>query len=210
LAIHDLYESQSSPGEEIVVQLVDGGVFDNQGLDALFDAGCTHVICSDASSQLEDERLLSTRFYKVLQRSSDVMMDRIRGQGFYVLDREITNCVFFHLRQTFPGIPGYPTIPGDPGRPNSHAYRLANLRTDLDSFSDLEAYTLMYDGYFLSSDRLQQKGGLGIAANPLPPSQDWGTGSVQFQTHGMEKISAKDKPCSIMPKATAGTCLVVK
>jgi hypothetical protein len=37
-----------------------------------------------------------------------------------------------------------------------------------------------------------------------------GTGSVQFQTHGMEKISAKDKPCSIMPKATAGTCLVVK
>jgi NTE family protein len=172
LAIHDLYESQSSPGEEIVVELVDGGVFDNQGLDTLF-AGCTHVICSDASSQLEDERLLSTRFYKVLQRSSDVMMDRIRGQGFYVLDKEIANCVFFHLRQTFPGISGYPTIPGDPGRPNSHAYRLANLRTDLDSFSDLEAYSLMYDGYFLSSNALQQKGGLGIAANPLPPSQDW-------------------------------------
>ena len=37
-----------------------------------------------------------------------------------------------------------------------------------------------------------------------------GTGSVQFQTHGMEKISAKDKPCSIMPKATAGTRWVVK
>jgi hypothetical protein len=26
----------------------------------------------------------------------------------------------------------------------------------------------------------------------------------------MEKISAKDKPCSMMPKATAGTCWVVK
>jgi hypothetical protein len=173
LAIHDLYESQSSPGEEIVVELVDGGVFDNQGLDALFAAGCTHVICSDASGQLEDERLLSTRFYKVLQRSGDVMMDRIRGQGLYVLDREITNCVFFHLRQTFPGISGYPAIPGSPSKPNSHVYHLANLRTDLDSFSDLEAYSLMYDSYFLSSYALQQEGGLGIAANPLPPSQDW-------------------------------------
>jgi hypothetical protein len=44
----------------------------------------------------------------------------------------------------------------------------------------------------------------------FPLDNGWGTGSVQFQTHGMEKISAKDKPCSMMPKATAGTCLMVK
>lgn len=173
LAIHDLYEN--SQGEEIVVELVDGGVFDNQGLDALFAAGCTHIICSDASGQLEDERVLSTRFYNVIERSTDTMMDRIRQQGFYVLDDKTTESgyAFFHLRETFPASPDYPAIPGDPGKPDSHVYRLANLRTDLDAFSDLEAYTLMYDGYCLSSAAIEAKKGLGIPAKPLPRLQDW-------------------------------------
>jgi hypothetical protein len=39
LSIHDLYWNSSQ--EEIVVELVDGGVFDNQGLDALFETNCT-------------------------------------------------------------------------------------------------------------------------------------------------------------------------
>ena len=45
--------------KERLVELVDGGVFDNQGVDALLEApACTHIICSDASRQLEDSRTL--------------------------------------------------------------------------------------------------------------------------------------------------------
>ena len=37
---------------EYPLQLVDGGMYDNQGIDALLDAGCTDVVVSDAGGQL--------------------------------------------------------------------------------------------------------------------------------------------------------------
>ncbi len=58
LPIHNLYRDQG--GDEIVVELEDGGVFDNQGQVALLSAQCTHIFVSDASGQLVDEHLLST------------------------------------------------------------------------------------------------------------------------------------------------------
>ena len=54
LAISNLYDG-------ITVQLVDGGVADNQGVQGLFDEGCTHLIISDASLQLPDEEKPSGR-----------------------------------------------------------------------------------------------------------------------------------------------------
>ncbi len=74
---------------------------------------------------------------------------------------------FFHLRESFgdrrselyrgrtdvPDCRSYPAIPGpndrSNGRDDGHIYRLSNLRTDLDSFTDIEAYALMYDAYCL-------------------------------------------------------------
>ena len=69
LSVHDLY--WNSRQEEIVVELVDGGVYDNQGCDALVNADprCDYIICSDASGQLEDARAPSSAILSVARRA---------------------------------------------------------------------------------------------------------------------------------------------
>ena len=200
LAIHDLY--QNSEREEIVVQLVDGGVFDNQGLAALFTAGCTHIICSDASGQMEDELAPSIQFYHVLKRSNDILMDRVRDDGLqnlFLRERgyqllsannsragddtlrqelaqrlNVREFAFFYLKDSFPESPGFPCLPGPVDKRTGMIYCLSQLRTDLDSFTDLEAYALMYDGYCLSGEHLTRQKELGATvASVGQPREQW-------------------------------------
>ena len=49
-----------------VVELVDGGVHDNQGLEGLADRACTHMIISDGSGQMPDVARPSIRLQAVL------------------------------------------------------------------------------------------------------------------------------------------------
>jgi NTE family protein len=185
LAIHDL--CWNSRGEEIVVELVDGGVFDNQGVDALLElpAGqkpCTHVICSDASGQIEDLRAPASRALAVAGRAQDVLMTRVREEVFRGLNADerkangLKAFSFFHLREVAPSVAGsaYPQLPGpvdrtDPAKMDGHVYRLSNLRTDLDSFTDIEAHSLMYHAYCLSDCKLA------AASDDLnaKPGRDW-------------------------------------
>ena len=189
LPIHDLYSN--SKGEVIVVELSDGGVFDNQGLDALVSAGCTEVIISDACGQLEDERLLATDLLSTSQRANDVMMERIRGHGYCGLwfrakAREylasspeaaafrasycfIDRAALTHLREVAPNKPSLPAIPGPGSGPDGLVYRMSGLRTDLDSFSDLEADALMYHGYALALNELAPAG----SAPRSTPQRPW-------------------------------------
>lgn len=194
LAIHDLY--QNGAGRDIVVELADGGVFDNQGVDALFQHGCSHFMVSDACGQLEDQRLLGTRFFQVAQRANDVMMDKIRSETLYrlhagqalqhadcnagdadilALRRENGVCGFalVHLRQSCSDSVDYPRLPDPVHRPEGTVYRLSGLRTDLDAFSDAEAYALMYHGYNLTHEQIgaSRLAGLGLAAWQRRP--DW-------------------------------------
>lgn len=188
LAIHDLYESGG--GEEIVIELSDGGVYDNQGVDALFHKGCSHFVISDASGQLEDERILGTQFFQVVQRSSDVMMNKIRNETLYrvqagtdalasnpggpfATDNGVAAYALMHLRQAFDNSPEYPNFPPPVNRPGGLVYRLSSLRTDLDSFSDAEANALMYDGYCLAHERLCDGFGA-LCARGWKKGTDWG------------------------------------
>jgi len=160
--IHDLYKN--SNGDDIVVELSDGGVFDNQGIDALINAGCTNLMVSDACGQLVDERLLGTDAFSVAMRSNDVMMERIRGWNYHDLALRQPS-PFLHLRQEASNSQDFPALPSPVDRPGGLVYRISGLRTDLDSFSDIEAYSLMYHAYGLARDRL------GTAATP--PCMDW-------------------------------------
>jgi NTE family protein len=206
MPIHDLY--WSGEGREIVVELVDGGVFDNQGIDALYVESCSEIICSDASGQLEDECAPSSKAFAVAMRANGVMMDRIRNDGYYNLfqsergdklieehdpacagnpleselrkEWNVDKFAFFHLRECFARQPDYPAFPGpvDKATANEgHIYRLSNIRTDLDSFSDVEAFSLMYDGYCLSNERLFADG---IGSDGTLPSRSAGTDRWQF------------------------------
>ena len=147
LCLSGLYKTEA--GEDIIVRLVDGGVFDNQGLISLFAAGCTHIICSDASDLLKHVRDPSTRLINAAIRANEIMMDRIRNK---ILDdlfaRPPQTYAFFHLGAAV----SQQTFPADA---QQLLYALSHLRTDLDSFTDQEAYTLMYYGYRLVSEKLQ-------------------------------------------------------
>lgn len=203
MSIHDLY--WNSAGKEIVVELVDGGIYDNQGLDALYDAQCTGIICSDASGQLEDDRTPSSKTVPVIMRTNDILMDRVRDDGYYnlyqsergekllnehdpqlksnALETElrphwnVEHFAFFHLRETFKGqLPGYPDIPGPVDRATAttgHVYHLSNIRTDLDSFSDIEACALMYDGYCLANKHVCAMLGMPLTLPPRGGLDEW-------------------------------------
>ncbi len=145
LSLNGLYETEL--GEPIEVRLVDGGVFDNQGLISLFNENCTHIVCSDASDPLKKEPNPPTRVLNVAMRANEIMMDRIRTEVLNeLLESYPGRYAFFHLGDEM----------GEHLFPNE-AQRIVNalsyIRTDLDSFSDLEAYTLMYYGYQSSGEK---------------------------------------------------------
>lgn len=168
LPIHDLYEMN---GEEVVVELVDGGVFDNQGLATITDESCTHTICSDASGQLQYDRTPASTEVSVLLRSNDILMERVRGLETENLKNK-PNTGFWHLRDHFTGTSHFPafSLPVDNSDDSSNGqfYLLSAIRTDLDAFSNLEANALMYDGYCLCDYFLNQSAGLTNA-----PSGHW-------------------------------------
>ncbi len=180
MSIHDLY--WNSDGREIVVELVDGGVFDNQGIDALYVQDCTEMICSDASGQLEDLLAPSSQSFAVAMRANGVMMARIREDGYDKLSESerVDRFAFFHLRESFAPQAGYPAFPGPADRETGdggHVYRLSNIRTDLDSFSDIEASSLMYDGYCLGNEKLFAAG---IGGDATLPARSAGAEAWRF------------------------------
>jgi NTE family protein len=156
LAISNLYE-------EARIQLVDGGVHDNQGVEALLEHECDEIIISDASGQMGDEMEPSAHIPQVVGRSNSVLMDRVREEELKeVLHNSNIRTTLLHLRkglvpETIPYI-GEQQQHAQPAH-SSLAYgvhhdiqdAISKIRTDLDSFSDIEADTLMADGYLMST-----------------------------------------------------------
>jgi len=172
LAVSDLYQG-------IRVQLVDGGVYDNQGVQALIDpdVACTHFIVSDASGQLQDEDEPGTEAVTVMSRANDTLMDRVReGQLIELLTKHGRTVAFMHLRKGLAGRAvawnrpdGQPAAPDlverrtsgssmDFGITEEVQNHLSRIRTDLDSFTDIEGYSLMLDGYNMSRRELEVLG----------------------------------------------------
>ena len=167
LVLHDLYPERT-------VRLVDGGVHDNQGLAGLLDEGCTFVLCSDASGQMTDAAHPASDPARVLLRVTRLQQDRVREAQYQDLQSRLANrslrgVFFIHLKKELQTHPldwiGCPD-PGDepPAAPEqcttygvdkSVQRKLAELRTDLDAFSDVEAYSLMASGYLMARRELE-------------------------------------------------------
>ena len=62
----------------IDVRLVDGGVQDNQGIGALLDEGCTVLLVSDASGQMESQPRPGTGIFSSLKRANSILQARVR------------------------------------------------------------------------------------------------------------------------------------
>ncbi|MDA0737598.1 MAG: hypothetical protein O2999_03180 [Nitrospirae bacterium] len=165
LAIDGLYEGRT-------VRLVDGGVHDNQGIEGLLDEDCTFIFCSDASGQMNDDPNPSVSTLGVILRSTSIQGDRIREEKYRTvkegLETDTLNSLFFvHLKKDLPA----PVVnwigcnnPSPQGGENPTTpyginidiqKQLAAIRTDLDSFSEVESYALMLSGYQMADHELR-------------------------------------------------------
>jgi predicted acylesterase/phospholipase RssA len=193
LAVSELFEGKR-------VQLVDGGVHDNQGVCGLFDTGCTDLIVSDASGQLSDLDDPSTRIPASLGRSTrGVYGDRVREEQLSDAWRNYTSLIV-HLRRGLPAPTVYARRPdgtfpdetSDGGQDygvNPKAARLiSQVRTDLDAFSEIEAYSLGAYGYAMTSAELDPPE-TGTAEGPA--------GHWQFQRLA-EPIARPTPPAEVM------------
>lgn len=186
LTISDMYWNDGDP---VRVQLVDGGVQDNQGVQGLLDSGCTRLILSDASGQLKDENKASTWLPKSLSRSASIATDRVRDEQLTYLPSERRKYALMHLRKGLDGVAlapgentGGPSAERDPeydteafGVDATAQDALAKIRTDLDFFSDTEAGSLELDGYLMSVKELELRnfGALGEAGLRPTATPEW-------------------------------------
>jgi hypothetical protein len=157
----------------IDVELVDGGVHDNQGIASLLEQDCTVVLVSDASGQLRDTDDPKRGLAGVLNRSNSILMKRVRGAQFEELIGRVRagplrGFMGVHLTKGLPAPPRdwigcqEPWNPEDGGHDSTSPYgidqrvqrALSELRTDLDAFSDDEAYGLMAAGYLMTKHDL--------------------------------------------------------
>jgi predicted acylesterase/phospholipase RssA len=195
LAVSDLYENR--------LQLVDGGVFDNQGVDALLSRGCSHVIVSDAGGQMGAIQTAPTSFLGVALRSSSIQYGRVRQVGLERLADRLPReqIAFVHIMKGAVGRAhdwrnrrgGFDNrLPVEQERPveNSPVHGnlqrlLADIRTDLDTFNDVEAEMLMLSGYLLTGQELNS-GATAVARLGTPAR-----GGV-FGFEGLTRWAAKD------------------
>jgi predicted acylesterase/phospholipase RssA len=163
-----------------ILRLADGGVCDNQGVATLLEQDCKVVLVSDASGQMESQAASSRQILGVLLRTNDIFQARIRVAEYQDLSgRRRSNLLrgfmFVHLKGDLDVDPVDwidcldPYDPCEDVRPLWRRDRytrygigkdvqqlLSALRTDLDSFSEAEAYALMTSGYRMTEYQFKE------------------------------------------------------
>jgi predicted acylesterase/phospholipase RssA len=156
--------------ENVNIELVDGGVFDNQGVVALLAANCTVLLVSDASGQLRLEPEFNAgvkEFGRYAQRSMDILMERARIAVHADLCARhlsglIRGLMFLHMKAGLDAetmrLPfSMETYQLERTKLSPSGVRkdfqrvLSELRTDLDAFSQDESRCLMACGYQMAA-----------------------------------------------------------
>jgi hypothetical protein len=180
--------------EDVTVRLVDGGVHDNQGIMGLLEQDCTVIIVSDASGQMGTQDDPSRGLIGVPLRSNSILMARVREAEYRELDARrrsslVRKLVYLHLKKDLEVSPkdwiGCQEPPetldesrpveGDRsptsyGIPKDIQERIAAIRTDLDSFSDKEAFALMTSGYRMAELEFKHQFETHSQGNKTPPN----------------------------------------
>ena len=163
LRIDDAYDGYQ-------IQLVDGGVHDNEGTVALLAHNCSLLIVSDAAGQLLVEKapqpgLSGLASYAV--RAMDTLMERVRLANYAdlaarVRTKLIRGLMFLHMKD---GLDAdiirlkfsqeaydlHRTPLSQLGVREDFQKAVAEIRTDLDVFSDDEVNALMACGYRMAA-----------------------------------------------------------
>lgn len=161
-----------------VASLTDGGVHDNQGIEWLLEAGCTHIIASDAGGLVRKEETPAESRLPMMDRIIDVLMGGVRrvllrsvrdacrvsdllARTTITADDDVEEieelrrsthlraATVFHMSSD-PRDAGLPPDEAGTLLPPFAANLVAGLRTDLDAFSEIESAALRHQGYQLA------------------------------------------------------------
>lgn len=165
-----------------------GGVHDNQGLSSLLEQNCRVILVSDSSGQFQEQTSPGGSVSDSLGNSNAVLQARVREAQFDQLSAlrragAIQGSMFIHLTKDLEARPvtwiGPPEEHvADPGPVTSYGIdrkiqlKLAEVRTDLDSFSNAEAYALMTSGYRMTEHALVTENCL-PSLKPAGARQQW-------------------------------------
>ena len=167
LTIQGLYADRT-------VRLVDGGVHDNQGVQGLLDEGCTLILCSDATGQMQEMERPSSSIVGVPMRATSILQARVREAEYQDLrgrveSRQLQGLFYVHLKKDLGSVPLDWISCNDPTPATSRSdnrttfgvdrdiqRQLAAVRTDLDSFTEVEANSLMLSGYLMTEHEIDQ------------------------------------------------------
>ena len=168
-----------------ITRLVDGGVYDNQGAASLLEQDCKVLLVSDASGQTSMQKDPPGTHFSAPARANNILMARVRETQFQLLYRlrdssVISGLMYVHLKKGLDtGAVDWVGCP-DPSQPPRHALLtrygirkdvqalIAGIRTDLDSFSGVEADALMLSGYAMTADEFPR----GVQGFPVPDSPE--------------------------------------
>ena len=176
--VYDLKE-EGKKSEALVLRHVDGGVHDNQGVGGLLEQGCTVLLVSDASGQATLAVDPGGGVIAPLARSNSLLMERVRQEQFARLDAMnkgglLKGLMILHLKRGLDVTPIDWRGCDEPPDPDAECDArkaspmteygvrkqiqslLAGIRTDLDSFSDVEAFSLMSSGYHMADAYLRE------------------------------------------------------
>lgn len=164
LLLRDLY-----PGFDL--QLIDGGLNDNQGIASLVEQECKNVFISDASGQLPSDKNAAGGGLSLFFRADNILQERVREIQFMDMraryeSSQLSGLATVHLKC---GLLANPVSWKDCDEPPRKLVyekncpqdtdltpygvlrpvqeKLSEIRTDLDSFNDTEANALMYTAY---------------------------------------------------------------
>lgn len=172
IALRELYKDHE-------VRLVDGGVYDNQGALGLLQEDCNVLIVSDACGQLGLTTAPGGGHLAPLMRSMSIFQERMRQSSYRNLrdahdQGRLMGLAYVHLKQDLDEASvdwihcEDPSEKGDQlpetatscpltgyGVLKERQKLLADIRTDLDVFSEIEAATLMASGYLAMRSELE-------------------------------------------------------
>ncbi|WP_264563826.1 patatin-like phospholipase family protein [Flavobacterium sp. N3904] len=164
LVLKNLYKN-------IDLELIDGGVHDNQGIASILEQECNEIIVSDGSAQMPDDAKNTGSSVSLFFRVDSILQERLREiQLLDLKSRKYTSILnkltIVHLKNGLAQLPVSWLNCTDVNRSILYDKEvedensllkygimkkiqkgLSEVRTDLDSFNDLEAYALMYSGY---------------------------------------------------------------
>lgn len=157
-------------GEKI--KLLDGGVYDNQGIQSLVHDNCEVIICSDASGYFEDSLELSSNKNKIFMRTTDNLMNITRDFLYKQTQEQLKQGTikafeYFHMKKELlvdkVDLKNAKLDKATHSKDTTYKIneeiqnQLSQIRTDLDSFNNSESYSLMISGYNMCANSKELK-----------------------------------------------------